>query len=160
MNPRWWLIPLTLLIALMLAMVPLPRAAEAFRPAWVTLVALYWAFALPQRFGLTLGWCVGLLLDVAQGALLGQNALAIVLVVAFARRVHQRLRVAPVAQQAVIVTGLLFVKQALVLWTSGLAGRAPGEPWLYFAAPLSALILWPVLFVVLRDLRRRYQAAH
>ena len=159
MNPRWWLIPLTLLLALMLVMVPLPTGVEPFRPDWVTLVALYWAIALPQRFGLTIAWSAGLLLDVSQGAMLGQNALAIVLVVAFAIRMHQRLRVAPIAQQAFIIMLLLLIKQALVLWTSGMAGRAPADPWLYFAAPLTALVFWPVLFVVLRDLRRRYQTA-
>lgn len=159
MNPRWWLIPLTLAVALMLAMVPLPEAAAPFRPDWVTLVALYWAMALPQRFGLTFAWIAGILLDVSQGALLGQNALGAVIVVAFALQYHQRLRVAPITQQTLIVTILLLLKQALVLWTSGLAGRAPDTPWLYLAAPLTALIFWPLLFVVLRDLRRRYQVA-
>jgi rod shape-determining protein MreD len=159
MNPRWWLIPITLAVALMLAMVPLPDAAAPFWPDWVTLVALYWAMALPQRFGLTLAWIAGILLDVSQGALLGQNALGAVIVVAFALRYHQRLRVAPIAQQALIVTVLLVLKQALVLWTSGLAGRAPQTPWLFFAAPLTALVFWPLLYVVLRDLRRRHQVA-
>lgn len=159
MNPRWWLIPLTLTVALMLAIVPLPDAVAPFWPDWVTLVALYWAMALPQRFGLTLAWIAGILLDVSQGALLGQNALGAVIVVAFALRYHQQLRVAPIAQQALIVTVLLLLKQALVLWTSGLAGRAPQTPWLFFAAPLTALFFWPLLYVVLRDLRRRYQAS-
>lgn len=159
MNPRWWLIPLTLAVALMLAMVPLPESVAPVRPDWVTLVALYWAMALPRRFGLTFAWIAGILLDVSQGALLGQNALGAVIVVAFALQYHQRLRVAPIAQQALIVTLLLLFKQALVIWTSGLAGRAPEAPWLYFAAPLTALIFWPLLFVVLRDLRRRYQVA-
>lgn len=157
MNPRWWLIPLTIAMALMLVMVPLPEAAEPYRPDWVALVALYWAMALPQRFGLTFAWLAGILMDVTQGALLGQNALGLVLMTAFALQYHQRLRVSPIAQQALIVVVLLFVKQALVLWTSGLAGRAPDNPWLYLSAPLTALVFWPVLFVVLRDLRRRYQ---
>lgn len=159
MNPRWWLVPLTLLGALMLVMMPLPDAARPFRPDWVTMVALYWAIALPRTFGLTIAWISGLLVDASQGALLGQNALGLVLVVAFALREHQRLRVYPVAQQAVIVMLLLLLKEALVLWTSGMAGRAPEQVWLFLAAPATALVFWPVVFVILRDLRRRYQAA-
>lgn len=159
MNPRWWLIPLTVAFALMLAMVPLPEVAEPYRPDWVTMVAIYWAMATPRRFGLLAAWIAGLLLDVALGNLLGQNALGLVLAVAFVERGHQRLRVFPVAQQTLVVIALLFLKQAAVLWTSGMAGRAPDEPWLYFAAPLTALVFWPILFTILRDLRRRYQAA-
>lgn len=159
MIPRWWVVPLTLIVALMLVMVPLPDAAEPFRPDWVTMVVLYWAIALPPRFGLTVPWIAGLLLDVARGSLLGQNALGIVLVAAFAIREHQRLRVFPVAQQAVVVTVLLLVKQALVLWISGMAGRAPDNLWLYFASPLLTLVFWPVVFVLLRDVRRRYAVA-
>jgi rod shape-determining protein MreD len=159
MNPRWWLVPGSLIVSLMLVMVPLPEPAEPFRPDWVTMVVLYWAIALPPRFGLALPWIAGLLLDVTRGALLGQNALGVVLVAAFAIREHQRLRQFPIAQQAVVVTLLLLVKQALVLWISGMAGRAPDTLWLYFASPLLALVFWPVVFVLLRDLRRRYQAA-
>lgn len=159
MSPRWWLIPLTLAVALMLVMVPLPRVAEPLRPDWVTLVVLYWAMALPQRFGLSLAWIAGLLLDVSQGALLGQHALGTVLVAAFAMRQHQRLRVSPIAQQAVVVMLLLLCKQGLVLWISGMVGRPPVNPWLHFISPLAALLLWPVIFILLRDLRRRYQIA-
>lgn len=159
MSPRWWFIPATLVVALMLVMLPLPRVAEPLRPDWVTMVALYWAMALPQRFGLSLAWIAGLLLDVSQGALLGQHALGTVLVVAFAIRQHQRLRVSPVAQQAVVVMILLLCKQGLVLWISGMVGRAPVTPWLHFVSPVVALLLWPVVFILLRDLRRRYQIA-
>lgn len=159
MNPRWWLIPVTLLAALMLVMAPLPASAEPLRPDWVTLVALYWAIALPQRFGLALAWIAGLLLDVSQGTLLGQHALGLVVVTAIAARSHQRMRVSPLTQQAVFVSVLLLLKQSLVLWVSGLVGRAPDNLWLYFASPLLALPLWPVIFIILRDLRRRYQTA-
>jgi len=157
MSARWWLIPLTLIVALMLVVMPLPDAAQPFRPDWVTLVVLYWCIALPQSFGLTLAWIVGVLLDVAHGTLLGQHALGIVLVAGFALREHQRLRVMPVPQQAVVVTLLLLGKQALVLWISGMVGRAPQNLWLYFASPVLALVFWPIIFGLLRDLRRRYQ---
>ena len=159
MNARWWLIPTTLIAALMLTMVPLPASVAPLRPDWVALVALYWAIALPDRFGVVIAWVAGLLLDVSTGALLGQHALGLVLIVAVAVNLHQRLRVSPLAQQALIVVVLLFVKQALVLWTSGLAGRAPANPWLYLSAPLTALVFWPLLFMILRDLRRRYRAS-
>lgn len=153
---RWLLPPLTIAAGLLLVMLPLPTAAEPFRPDWVSLIVLYWAFAIPQRFGLVPAWIAGLLLDVSQGALLGQHAFALVIITAVALNMHQRVRVSPVLQQAVFVMLLLLIKQTLVLWISGITDRAPDDLWLYFASPLVAAVLWPFLFVILRDLRRRY----
>ena len=159
MNARWWLVPATVAVALMLAMLPLPEAVDALRPDWVALVVLYWAIALPQRFGLLFAWVAGLLLDVSMGTLLGQHALGLVLVAAIAVRLHQRLRLFPLAQQALVVVALLFFKQVIVIWTSGIAGNAPEDATLYFVAPLLAFVFWPLVFVILRDLRRRYGVA-
>lgn len=156
MNARWWLVPLTLAAALMLVMLPLPETIEPMRPDWVALVVLYWAIALPQRFGLVFAWVAGLLLDVTTGALLGQHALGLVLIAAIALRLHQRLRVFPLPHQAMVVIALLFFKQVIVLWSSGVAGRAPEDVWPYLLAPVTALAFWPIVFMILRDLRRRY----
>lgn len=156
---RWLLPLLTLIAGLLLTMLPLPTAVEPFRPDWVAMIALYWALALPRGFGLLAAWLAGLMLDVSQGALLGQHALGLALITAVALNFHQRVRVSPVIQQALFIMLLLVVKEALVLWTSGLAGRAPDAFWLYFASVLTGAVLWPVVFFILRDLRRRYGVA-
>lgn len=153
---RWLLPPITLLVALLLMMVPLPDMVRPLRPDWVALVALYWAFAVPARFGLLLAWIAGLLVDVSQGTLLGQHALGMVVITAIALNMHQRVRVSPIAQQALFVMMLLLVKQVLVLWVSGMIDRAPDNLWLYFGSPFIAVLFWPLIFVILRDLRRRY----
>lgn len=159
MNARWWLVPVTVAVALMLAMMPLPEAVEPLRPDWVALVVLYWTIAVPQRFGLLFAWVAGLLLDVSMGTLLGQHALGLVLLAAVTLRLHQRLRLFPLAQQALVIVALLFCKQVIVIWTSGVAGRAPEDATLYLVSPLLALIFWPLVFLILRDLRRRYSVA-
>ncbi len=156
MNGRWWLVPVTVAVALMLSMVPLPEAAEPLRPDWVAMVVLYWVIAVPERFGMVFAWIAGLLLDVSTGTLLGQHALGLVLVAAVGLRLHQRLRLFPLAQQTLVIVALLFFKQVIVLWTSGMADRAPQEVWTYMLAPLLALVLWPPVFIILRDLRRRH----
>ena len=159
MNSRWWLVPGTVAVALMLVMMPLPEMVEPLRPDWVTLVVLYWVIALPQRFGLVFAWIAGMLLDVSVGTLLGQHALGLVLVAAVALRLHQRLRLFPLAQQALVIVALLFFKQLIVLWISGIAGRAPEDVTIYLVAPVLALLFWPLVFLILRDLRRRYSVA-
>jgi len=145
----------TLIVALMLSMWPLPDWLEHARPEWVVLVLIYWALAMPEQIGVTVAWFVGLLLDVTQGAIIGQHAVGLVLVVFVINTQYQRIRVFSLAQQALVVMLLLLIKQVLVLWVSGMVGQAP-DIGVYFLPALTGAILWPWLFIILRDLRRRF----
>ena len=155
MNSNTRIAVLTIISAFMLSMMPLPDWAQAFRPDWVTLVLIYWTMALPASIGVTIAWCVGLMLDVSHGALLGQHALGLVLVIYIIHSQHQRLRVASLVQQAILILFLLLMKQAIVLWVSGIMGHAP-DSWMYFMPSLSSAILWPWVYIILRDLRRKF----
>lgn len=145
----------TLIIALMLEMFPLPDWAQSFRPDWVTLVLIYWAMAIPEQIGVTMAWVFGLLLDVTQGAILGQHAIGLVLVVYLVHLQYLRLRVFSLVQQAIVVFVLLMIKQLLVLWVSGIVGQAP-DAGSYFLPSFVGALIWPWLFIVLRDIRRRF----
>ena len=146
---------LTIFVAFMLTIIPLPDWAIEFRPDWVTLVLVYWAMALPARVGVTIAWFAGLMLDVSHGAILGQNALGLVLVIYIVHIQHQRLRVASLVQQAIVIFFLLLLKQLIVLWVSGIAGHAP-DTWLFFMPCLSGALLWPWIYIIMRDLRRKF----
>ena len=146
---------ITIIMAFMLSMMPLPDWAEAFRPDWVTLVLIYWTMALPENMGVTIAWFAGLMLDVSHGALLGQHALGLVLVIYIIHSQHQRLRVASLLQQAIVIFFLLILKQASVLWVNGIMGHAP-DTWLYFMPSLTSALFWPWVYIILRDLRRKF----
>jgi len=148
------IIAMSFVIALMLTALPMPEWASLWRPAWVALVLIYWCMALPSRSGVLVGWSVGLLLDVMTGTLLGQHALALAVTAFIAHKLHQRVRVLPIFQQGVTVFGLVFVFQALVLWINGIKGM-PVTLSAYLTAPLVSALLWPWVFVLLRDTRRR-----
>ncbi len=145
----------TVILALMLEMFPLPDWAQPFRPDWVTLVLIYWAMAIPEQIGVTVAWIFGLLLDVTQGAILGQHAIGLVLVVYLVHLQYLRIRVFSLVQQAMVVFVLLMVKQLLVLWVSGIVGQAP-DAGIYFLPSFIGALIWPWLFIVLRDIRRRF----
>ncbi len=66
-----WVIVLSLLIALVLTLLPLPPWAAPYRPDWVALALIYWCLALPERVSVGIGWSMGLLLDGLSGTLLG-----------------------------------------------------------------------------------------
>ena len=145
----------TIIGAFMLAIMPLPDWVVEFRPDWVTLVLIYWAMATPSKIGVTVAWVTGLLLDVSYGTLMGQHAVGMVLVIYVIHLQHQRLRVASLLQQAIVIFFLLMLKQLLTLWVDGMIGRAP-DSWLYFMPAIVSTVLWPWTYLILRDLRRNF----
>ena len=149
------LILLSFVVALMLHMVALPETLQTLRPDWIALVLIYWCLALPERVGVIFGWCAGLLLDVANGALLGQNALTLAIVAYLVLRLHQRIRLFPVWQQSVSVLLLVLLHMMLVLWIKGVIGQST-ETWTYWLPALTSMLFWPVVFPSLRWLRRSY----
>ncbi len=145
----------TFVAALLLTIVPLPQALEIWRPDWVMLTLLYWALALPERIGVGIAWVVGLLKDTLVGTLLGQYALAYVLATYLIIKLHQRIRLHPLWQQALSILVLLALSQLLVLWVNGIIGR-PAHSWLYWMPSLVGALLWPVVFTLLRAVRRNF----
>ena len=149
-----WAITLSLVVALMLTTLPMPAWAEAGRPAWVALVLIYWCMAVPERVGVMIAWALGLVLDVMSGTLLGQNAFGLALLAFIIHRAHQWGRALPLWQQGISVFALVFSYQVLVLWINGIRG-IPVSASAYWVTPLVSTVLWPWIFVVLRDLRRK-----
>ncbi len=146
----------TFIVALMLTIIPLPDAIEAARPEWVALVLIYWCMAIPQRVGVGFGWLSGLLLDVLKGSLLGQHALALTVVAYLTLKFHQRLRVFPLWQQALMILVILMLLNLLILWFDGIIGL-PAKNWQYWLTPFTGMLLWPAIFLVLRELRRAFK---
>jgi len=113
--------------------------------------------AIPSRFGLGLAWLFALLLDVSQGTLLGQHAFALLPILYLVLRMHRQIRASSFPQQAIFVFFLLLFKQLLVLWVDGIVGRSVEDLWLYFTPSLIGMLLWPIVFIILRDIRRSLQ---
>ena len=104
---------LTFLVAFVLAVLPLPPWLMWGRPEWVALALIYWTIALPHRVGITTGLLLGIGLDVLDGAVLGQNAFALVVVALLALILYQRLRVYSLWQQAGVVFVLVGINQLI-----------------------------------------------
>ena len=144
----------TLIVALALTMLPLPRAIDAFRPDWLALIMIFWALAAPGHYGVGIAWLVGIVLDVAQGTLLGQHALALAVIVYITVRFHLQMRVFPLGQLTATVFALLALYQFLLFWINGVAGvQAPAI--VYWAPVLAGTLVWPILNVFLSGMRYR-----
>lgn len=145
---------LSLLTGLVLTVLPLPLWAQPLRPEWTALILIYWCMALPQRVGVGVAWTVGLLQDVLQGFLLGAHALAFGVVAFLTLKLHQRIRVFPLWQQPMSIVLLLLVIRLILLWTRGVSGRPPAD-WQYWLPALTGAAIWPLIFLGLREIRRR-----
>lgn len=144
----------SLLLAMMLYAMPLPKLMGFGRPEWVALVLIYWAVFMPNRLGPGFAWIVGLTLDVLHGMLLGKNALAMLLLVFLAQRLHKRLQMFPAVQQSAIVFILIGLQLLLLHWVDGLTGQSVQTMWFLLPAVTSALF-WIPMYFLLRWSRHR-----
>ena len=146
----------TIVVALMLMVVPLPDWVEVFRPDWVALILIYWAMMLPRTWSVGSAWITGLVLDVAQGTILGQHALALCFIVFVTVRVHLLMRVFPMSQMTATVFALLALYQFILFWINGVAG-VPSPAISYWAPVIGGAIMWPAVSMLLNSARRRAQ---
>lgn len=149
---------LTFLAAMGLTIIPLPDWAAPFRPAFVLMVLIYWCLALPTLINIGAGWLLGLMMDVLVGTLLGQHAMAYAVVAFISVKLHQQIRVYPLWQQALSIFTLVALAQLLIVWVLGIIGQSPNN-WLYWMQSFSSALLWPWIFIILRDVRRKFGVA-
>jgi rod shape-determining protein MreD len=139
-------IVLTLALALLFDLLPWRNSAGV--PELTAAVLAFWCIHQPRRVGIGVAWTLGLLLDVGNGALLGQHALGYAVLAFLALAVHRRILWFPLWQQALHLLLLLLWTQLLTLVIRLAAGAGfPG--WTYFAGSFICAALWPVLSFVL-----------
>lgn len=145
---------ISFVFGLMLTIMPLPEAIGPFRPDWLVLLVIFWAMQLPRTWSLGSAWIVGIVLDVSQGTLLGQHALALCCVAFVTVRFHLLMRVFPLPQLIATVFPILAAYQFLLFWINGVAGiNAPAIA--YWGPVISGTLLWPVVMMFLSGLRYR-----
>ncbi len=142
----------TLLAALAVHLLPLGRHAAL--PDLLAVVLVFWNVHQPRRVGVGFAFLFGLLLDVHEGALLGQHALSYTLLSFGAIMMHRRMLWFGVVQQALQTVPLFFVAHLVALLVRLMAGGMfPG--WWLLLAPLLEAALWPLATMLLLAPQRR-----
>lgn len=154
----YWVVLATFLLAYVLAVLPFPQWLLWARPEWMALALIYWAIALPHRVGILTALLLGVGLDALEGAVLGQNAFALVVVALLCQTLYQRLRVFSLWQQAGVVFVLVGINQLVCRWVQNLEGLGT-DSMLFLLPAVSSALLWPVVLHLLRQLRRHYRVA-
>jgi rod shape-determining protein MreD len=145
---------LSALVALALAILPLPAVVDPFRPDFLVLVVFYWSIESPRAGGLALAFVSGLALDVIQGVVLGQHALALTVMAAWATHLRLRVRVFSVLSQCLTIFALLTGYQFILFWVDGATGN-PVTSFGRWLAPLIGALIWPLMVGTLSRLHER-----
>jgi len=149
-NP--FFIGLSLLVALAINLLPAGR--HPAQPDLLAVVLVFWNVHQPRRVGVGLAFLFGLLMDVHEGALLGQHALAYTLLSYAAIAIHRRLTWFGLAEQALHILPVFFAAHVVSLVVRMLAGGMfPG--WWLLLAPVFEALLWPVATLLLLAPQRR-----
>lgn len=145
----------TLLLTLLLEMLlHIGLGRSVWLPDLLALVLVFWTVHQPQRVGVGVAFFFGLLLDVHQGALLGQHALAYAVLSFLATLIHRRVLWFNLRSQALHLLPIFVAAHALQLLVAMLAGgNWPG--WALLLPPAIEALLWPLATVVLLAPQRR-----
>jgi len=148
----------SLLVALFLNMLThmLLVGKSPWLPDFLAITLVFWTVHQPRRVGILAAFVLGLLLDVHQGSLLGQHALAYAVLSYLAILIHRRLLWFRLSEQSLQVLPLFVVAHALQLLVRWLAGDGwPG--WGILGAPFLEALVWPVAtFMLLAPQRRAH----
>lgn len=158
-QPHYILLPvsslfitLSLICAFLLDLLPWGHAPGI--PDFVALALVFWSIHQPRKVGIGVAFFMGLMMDVHDASLLGQNALAYTLLSYFAIMIHRRVLWFSIGTQALHVLPLLLLAQLVQLAVRlAVSGKFPG--WLYFTESVVAAALWPVASWLLLAPQRR-----
>jgi rod shape-determining protein MreD len=123
-------------------------------PDMLAVVLVFWTVHQPLRVSIGAAFFFGLLMDVHQGGLLGQHAMAYTVLSFFAITIHRRLLWFPVPSQSAQVLPLFVAAHAVELVLRMAAGGHFPGVWM-LAAPLLEAVLWPVASILLLAPQRR-----
>ena len=115
---------------------------------------LFWSIDAPRAGGLGLAFFGGLALDVTQGMVLGQHALALTLMAAWATHLRLRLRVFSMLSQSLTIFAMLTGYQFVLFWVDGATGN-PVTTYSRWLAPVIGGLIWPLVAAILSRSRGR-----
>ncbi len=147
-----WFVVVTILAAFMLAITPIDGVMAWARPDWPLLICAYWLLALSDRFGIVSCWVIGLMQDILQSAVLGQNAFALVVIAYIFQVSYQRLRMFGVQRQAALLALLELFRILVDQWAQNINGVTETH-WLIFLPVVTTSLTWLVLRPVLQRMQ-------
>ena len=144
-----------MLLTTMMTIMPLPDFFNGIRIEWVSLAIIFFSIMNVSLMGVLAAWTIGLLLDLLQGGLLGENALILSIISYLSYRFRFQVRVYPDWQLVIVTLLLLSFGNLVSLWIRGFSGRIlfVTEEWLSI---LIAALIWPIFMRLLEILQNYF----
>ena len=140
------------IIALVVGAISLPSLLEIASPFWMLIFFIYWIIYTDTKALYLFALILGLLTDILQGSILGQNALALVLSSAFIFNVKKSFYVSNLTtQQVYVFFASLIYLIALILTHVAIQGF--DFRWLIILSPITGAIIWPLVRLFLAKLK-------
>ena len=150
-NPMLLLSKISI-FALIIGAISLPLVVELSSPLWMLVFFVYWVIYTDGKWIYLSALILGLLMDVLQGGILGQNALSLVISSAFIFNVKKSFFVSNLTtQQVYIFLGSLIYLITFLLIHILVQGF--DFSWLILISPFSSAIIWPVIRFLLAKLK-------
>jgi rod shape-determining protein MreD len=153
-KKRHYMIAMSLLIAMVFQIIPLPAVVDYYRPDWVLIVLAYWVMALPHRVNVGVAFSSGLALDILLGTSLGVHSFALSLSIYVLAANYQRLRNYSVWQQSIIIALISAFYHLVLFWLLRLLMDVSFS-FEHLWPVLTSMALWPWIFWLLRKARRQ-----
>ena len=140
------------IIALIVGAISLPSVLEIVSPFWMLVFFIYWIIYTDTKELYFYALILGLLTDILQGSILGQNALALLISSAFIFSVKKSFYVSNLTtQQVYIFVASIIYLIALILTHIAIQGF--DFSWLIILSPFTSSIIWPVVRLFLAKLK-------
>lgn len=143
-----------MLLTTMMTIMPLPEFFHGIRIEWVSLAIIFFSMMNVSLMGVIAAWAIGLLLDLLQGGLLGENALILSIISYLSYRFRFQVRVYPDWQLMIVTLFFLSFGNLISLWIRGFSGRMlfVTEEWLSI---FIAALIWPI-FMRMTEILQNY----
>jgi rod shape-determining protein MreD len=140
------------IIALIVGVISLPSILETISPFWMLIFFIYWIIYSDTKALYLFAIILGLLTDILQGSILGQNALALLISSAFIINVKKSFYVSNLTTQQVYIFFASLIYLILLILTH-LAIQGFNFSWLIILSPFTGAIIWPLVRLLLAKLK-------
>ena len=140
------------IIALIVGVISLPSVLEIVSPFWMLIFFIYWIIYTNTKALYLFALILGLLTDILQGSILGQNALALLISSAFIFNVKKSFYVSNLTTQQVyiFIASLIYL---IALISTHIAIQGFDFSWFIILSPFTGSIIWPLVRLLLAKLK-------
>lgn len=141
------------MVTFVLEIMPWPVGVQGLRPAWIAMLLIYWALALPDKISVGTAFIAGIVWDLLLGSILGIHAFVLSIAIYFVAKYHLILRNLSLWLQSILVMAYIVLIRLSIFFVELILHGASFNTQELLGAVISG-VLWPWIFLLMRHIRR------